>query len=333
MMMSLAVAGTPNALAAESAGKSYEGTTIHYLIGSSPGGGTDTYGRLLAKYLPAHLPGAPQVVPQNIRGGSGLKMLQYFAEIDVSADPTIAMISSSYPFRARSGKAPEYLDPRKLKWIGSFADSTNVCVFSTDVEGISALSEQELTVGATSRQSNSYAMYAMLNEAFGYRLRPVLGYKGTSELGLAVARGELDGMCTSRTSYVRQAGVLNETNSKVVLYMGPQRRDDVGAPFMLDLEISDDKRDFLASALASISFARPLALHPDASDEELETMRAAMKAVTEDPEFLAEAEKIGLEIRYTSGEEITAAVDGLYETPNPVIEDISRLLYADEASE
>src|ERR687889_334791 len=45
----------------------FEGERITYIITTDPGGGYDTYGRLVAKYLEKHLPGS-QVIVQNIPG-------------------------------------------------------------------------------------------------------------------------------------------------------------------------------------------------------------------------------------------------------------------------
>src|SRR5688572_33334174 len=45
----------------------YNGERLTYIITTDPGGGYDTYGRLVAKYLEKHLPGS-QVVVQNVPG-------------------------------------------------------------------------------------------------------------------------------------------------------------------------------------------------------------------------------------------------------------------------
>ena len=57
----------------------YEGKTLRVLIASGPGGGTDTAGRLVARYLPKYLPGNPKIVIQNMGGGGGTIANNYFA--------------------------------------------------------------------------------------------------------------------------------------------------------------------------------------------------------------------------------------------------------------
>ena len=46
----------------------YRGKTLRMLIGYGPGGGYDIYGRLVAEFLPRHLPGNPTIVAQNMPG-------------------------------------------------------------------------------------------------------------------------------------------------------------------------------------------------------------------------------------------------------------------------
>jgi tripartite-type tricarboxylate transporter receptor subunit TctC len=50
----------------------YRGKKLTLYIGSSAGGGTDIYGRLVARFLGDHLPGHPQVIVANVPGANGL---------------------------------------------------------------------------------------------------------------------------------------------------------------------------------------------------------------------------------------------------------------------
>src|SRR5690606_16510847 len=74
---SLAFTVTPSSARAEPVADFYQGKTVQLLIGYGVGGGYDTYGRLLARHLGDHIPGKPQVVPQNMPGGGSLKVANY----------------------------------------------------------------------------------------------------------------------------------------------------------------------------------------------------------------------------------------------------------------
>ncbi len=72
----------------------YEGKTLRVLIASGPGGGTDTAGRLVARYLPKYLPGNPKIIIQNMGGGGGTIANNYFAS-EVKPDGLTIMQDSS----------------------------------------------------------------------------------------------------------------------------------------------------------------------------------------------------------------------------------------------
>src|SRR5258708_3197565 len=59
----------------------YKGKTFTVVSGSAPGGGYDTYARLLARYLGRHLPGNPTVVPRNMPGASSYLAANYIFSI------------------------------------------------------------------------------------------------------------------------------------------------------------------------------------------------------------------------------------------------------------
>src|SRR5438105_12627122 len=59
----------------------YRGKTLRMLIGYGPGGGYDIYGRLVAEFLPRHIPGNPMIVPQNMPGGGSFVAAKFMAEV------------------------------------------------------------------------------------------------------------------------------------------------------------------------------------------------------------------------------------------------------------
>jgi tripartite-type tricarboxylate transporter receptor subunit TctC len=51
--------------------------SLSIVVGSTPGGGYDTYARLLARHMARHLPSQPGIIVQNMPGASSLKAVQY----------------------------------------------------------------------------------------------------------------------------------------------------------------------------------------------------------------------------------------------------------------
>ena len=55
----------------------YKGKKIRIIVGSTPGGGFDTYARLIARHLGKYIPGHPSVLVQNMPGGGMLIAANY----------------------------------------------------------------------------------------------------------------------------------------------------------------------------------------------------------------------------------------------------------------
>lgn len=309
---------------------SFEGQTITLIVPSRPGGGSDFQGRILARHMPKHLPGNPDIVVQNVPGGGGIKGIAYFLEINPDADLTFAMVTSSLPFRSRMGKVPEEVfDPREMQWIGSASDSTNYCAFRVDAyDDLAELAEKEVTLGFSERSGMAYATTEIIIDALDWKPKIVTGYENNQARALAVERGEIDGTCSSMDSYpVSMGPVVDRGIARMAFYYGPHRRDDIEVPFLLDLPMSEEKQEFVDTALWSISFGRPFALHPDADPKMLPIFREAFEATLADPEFLDEAERSGVLLRYTSGEEIEGRTDKLYATSDELLSKINAVVF------
>jgi tripartite-type tricarboxylate transporter receptor subunit TctC len=318
------------AIAQSDAPISFAGQTLTLIVPNSPGSSHDFHGRLIARHMPKYLPGNPDIVVQNIPGSGGIKAISYFLEVNQDADLTFTTVNSSLPFAARSGKIPETLfDPRKMPWIGSSSDNTNYCGFGADTyNSLDDLQDKEFTLGAASRSSMSYSLSEILAEALGWKnMKLVSGYDSPGSTALAIERGEIDGVCASMVSYAENMAPLVERGiAKIAFYFGPRRRSDIDAPYLFDLPMAPDEREFVETALTSVSFGRPFALHPDADPRLLPIFRQAFEAALKDPELLAEAEKANVVITLTSGEELEQATSKLYETPDKVIAKIATIV-------
>ena len=97
----------------------YAGRTVSILVGSGPGGLTDTSARLIARYLERHIPGEPSVIVQNMPGGGSVTMANHVfrsapRDGTVMGYPSPGMITAELlePNRAK-------YEGRRLNWIGS----------------------------------------------------------------------------------------------------------------------------------------------------------------------------------------------------------------------
>jgi tripartite-type tricarboxylate transporter receptor subunit TctC len=326
----LALSTMPSlAIAQGEAPISFEGQTINLIVYSNPGGSPDIQGRLIARHMPKYLPGSPNIVVQNVPGGAGVKAITYFLEINPDTDLSFTVVSSSLPFRARSGQVTDTVfDPRKMQWIGSVSDSTQFCAFGTDVyDDLEELKNKVFTLGALDRVGPAYAVTKIVANALDWNPKIVTGYESVQTRALALERGEIDGTCTNMTSYDASFRSLVERGvGKLAFYFGPHRRGDIDAPNLLDLPMTTEKGKFTETALSSVLFEQAYALHPDADPRLLPLFRKAFKDTAEDSEFVAEAERANTLLWYTSGEEVEQDLKELYAAPESILSGIASIV-------
>ena len=182
----------------------YEGKTLRVLIASGPGGGTDTAGRLVARYLPKYLPGNPKIVIQNMGGGGGTIANNYFAS-EVKPDGLTVMqdSSSSVASFARGGPAIKY-DPRKFRVIGGVARRGSLLMIRNEArDRLTNRAAKPVVVGDTDGIRNWIAMTVWGAEYLGWNLRWIYGYPGSRELQLAIRQGEIDIWATQNAKLVK----------------------------------------------------------------------------------------------------------------------------------
>jgi tripartite-type tricarboxylate transporter receptor subunit TctC len=164
----------------------------------------------------------------------------------------------------------------------------------------------------------------ILKNLFGAKVRLVTGYPGGTEMNLAIERGEVDGRCgwswdsikSTRPNWLRERKI----NLLVVfsLQKAPDIPDDV--PLIGNLAATDEQRQILRLHLAGQALGRPFFTSPGVPPERKMALREAFAATMQDPEFIAEINKLGLEVNSASGAEIDRLLADIYATPKSTIE-------------
>src|SRR5437763_6546576 len=118
---------TAPALAADSS--YFRGKTITYIVSTGPGGGYDSYGRLIARYMQKYLPGS-RVVVRNVPGAGHI----VGANTIYAAKPdglTIGMFNTGLIYDQLLKRDGVLFDLNKFSWIGKAADDTRALMLST----------------------------------------------------------------------------------------------------------------------------------------------------------------------------------------------------------
>ena len=99
----------------------YRGKQITLVIGSSAGGGYDTYAREIARYMGHYIPGNPTIVPQNMPGAGSLRAANYLYNAAPKDGSEIAVVGRGVAMEPLIGGAAAQgkFDSTKFAWLGS----------------------------------------------------------------------------------------------------------------------------------------------------------------------------------------------------------------------
>lgn len=312
----------PNAQPAENF---YKGRPLVIVIGFTPGGGYDLFGRTVGRHIAKHIPGNPNVVPQNMPGAGSLKSINYLYSAAPKDGSTIAIFSRGVPFEPLFGNASAPFDPSKFNWIGSPSQETNV-VFSwhtTPFKTFEDVLKREMLVASTGTGADTAMFPLLLNEVLKTKFKIVTGYPGAAETFLAVERSEVDGIGGISWGPIKasKADWLRDNRINILLQLSLEKHPDLpNVPLAMELVTDSGDKQLLELFLARLVMAWPFAAPPDVPAERVKTLRRAFAETMTDPGFLADAKKQDLEISPVTGETIESILKRVYSSPKSVVE-------------
>jgi tripartite-type tricarboxylate transporter receptor subunit TctC len=279
---------------------------INLVIGYEAGGGYDVYGRFVARFLGSHIPGEPQIVPQNMPGAGSLRAANYIYNVAPKDGTALGTLSQSIPMMQLLGTPGILFDADKFSWIGRASDVDTVLgVWSTaGVDSVDDLKKKKIAVAVGGALSGSELYVMFLNKLVGTNIQPVAGYSGKTAQ-LAMERGEIDGSFSLllNQSRVQNPQWFSEHKLKVLVQIGVERRASIpDVPTLTELATSDDDRKILAAVSGGDILGRTFVGPPGMDPERFALLHKGFDAILHDPQVLAAAEKQKLDINYLSGE-------------------------------
>jgi tripartite-type tricarboxylate transporter receptor subunit TctC len=306
----LLAAAMPGAAKADSVSDFYTGKTMSLLIGFPPGGGYDTYVRVLARHYGKFIPGHPAIVPSNMQGAGSLLAANYLYAKAPNDGLTLAMFAASAAMEPFMGNKSALFDAAKFSWIGSMSQDVAFCGVWQSPGAAKTFEEmmtKETIFGGGATAAITFQHPMVLKNVLGANIRVIPGYPGTREVNLALHRGEVNGTCGLYVSTIK-ASFQDEVASgqlKPVIQMGAKRSDEYGkVPSVFDYAKTDMDRAVLDVHFKQLLLGRGLAGPPNIPADRLKALREGLVATMKDKDFLAEAEKVGLDIDPASAEEV-----------------------------
>ena len=314
---------------------SFAGKRGSLFIGFSPiGFGYDTYGRILARYLGKYLPGNPSVVPQNRPGAGSIGLANYIFNAAPKDGTEIALIGRGVamdPLLNGAASTAKF-DATKFYWLGSMNNEV-AGFFVSDKSPVQdqkeILAGRELQVGSNGAGSDPQMFAVASNAILRTKLKIIAGYPGMNEILLGMSSGELDGVLGYSWGVARvgSADQIKRGEIKLVMQLALHKHRELpDVPLITDLVPEGEGKQVLELIFSRQSMGRPVVAPPGLDPRVAATLRKAFADVMHDPEFIAECDKINLEISFVSGEEVQSLIDSLYRLPANVVTQAQKIV-------
>jgi tripartite-type tricarboxylate transporter receptor subunit TctC len=308
----------------------YKGKQIRLIVGSAVGGGYDLYSRALARHITHHIPGNPTIIVQNQPAAGGVVMTNQLAGQGPRDGTVFAAPLNGIP-TAPLLMAGTQFDSTKLNWLGSLQSEPYVAFLwhTAPVSHITEIATKGVLVGTTTVGTTMNDFPLLLNELLGYKFKLVRGYKGTPQINIATERGEIHGNAGVGLASVKtlsQTWIDEKKIKFIVQYNMRPSRELPGVPMVMDLAKTDEQKTAMRLLFARTEYARPYFLPPDVPAERVRALRRAFDATMKDPAFVADAQKLQLELSPMTGEAMQALVADLATTPPAIVDRVRKAL-------
>ena len=314
----------PSTAAADPVADFYRGKSISMIIATAPGGDYDLRARLVARHMGRHIPGNPAIVPRNMPGGVGIQAMNFMANVAPKDGMAIHAIMQNMSTHQALGGAGVEFDTRKFFWLGNTTDTPNVINswHTTGIKTIQDVMTQELVVGAPGQATNSVYYPKALNELAGTKFKIVSGYPGGNDVNLAMERGEVGGRGSNSWASWKATKPDWLRDKKIfILVQFALKRDPELADIPTAIELTKREADkaVMTFLSADIPISRAYVTTPGVPAERVTALRRAFDATMKDPEFVAEAKKLNMDMSPSTGEEAQRFSDQIANTPAPVL--------------
>ena len=285
-----------------------------------------------------HIPGNPSFVVQNMTGGGSMVAANYIYNVAKPDGLTFGVVTPGLYIEQLSGRKEVQYDWGKFSWIGSPERTDRIFYIRADtpykiLEDLRKAAEPP-KCGATGVGTASYYWPRLLAETFGFKVNIVAGYPGSSDVNLAIEKGEVHcwggtvqaffgsepGRTWAKTGYVR---VLTQGGQK----RHPQLADVPTVWNLMDKHGASESTRRVAKVLLSPDdLGRPFFGPPGVPADRVKILRDAFAKILNDPDVAAEAQKKGLDPSLVTGGEIESLIKELVGLPPEVTQRMKRLV-------
>lgn len=323
----IAAAGAAPALA-DAAADFYKGNRITVIVAVSAGGGFDLNARILARHMGRHMPGKPGMIVQNMPGAGGVKAANYMYNAAVKDGTVVSVpLSSIVTAQVATPDRVKY-SAVDFNWVGTITPMTDVIsVWHTaPAKTIEEAKRTELVIGASTRNSLIYQEPMLMNALIGTRFKVIEGYKGGTEINLAMERGELHARSNVWASWKSQkADWLRERKIVHLVQVGP-KAGDLDVPSFIDLVSGDKARAMVEFLHINLQMGRSVYATPGVPAARVAALRTAFMATMRDKAYRDEMAARKMDVEPIPGTALQAYVRKAVATPKEVVSAVNQAL-------
>jgi tripartite-type tricarboxylate transporter receptor subunit TctC len=303
----------------------YRGKQVTIMVGFTPGGSSSLYAQGVARHMGRFLPGNPSFIVQHVPGASGLVLANNLYNTVPRDGTAFGITGRTAPIEPLLGQANAKFDGRRFSWIGTANVEYTTCIawHTAPVKTLADAMTTELIVGGSGADATEVIFPKAANKRVGTKFKVVLGYPGSTELLIAMERGETQGFCGIGWTFVklRKGDWLRDKKINILFQMALNKHPEIlNVPAIIDHARTADDRKVFEFLFAPQEMGRPFFAPPDVPADRLAALRRAFELTLKDPQFLADAEKMGVEVQHVGGEAIQALLEKIYASPKEIIE-------------
>jgi tripartite-type tricarboxylate transporter receptor subunit TctC len=310
------------------AAENFAGKSIDLLIGAPPGGGYDIYARALARHYGHHIPGQPTIVAKNMPGAAGARVAGFISTVAPKDGTAIAAIMPGAVMGPLLDEKTEMLfDPTKVLYLGTANNGTRICVSRKEskIKTFADALRNKAVFGGVSATDSTRSYAYMHKKTSGAMYDVATGYSGTTEMALAMERGEIDGVCGwDWASFKSQRpDWLRDNKANLLLQDGVEPNPELtrmGVPWVFDFVKTEPDRKVVELIVSQQVFQRSYIAPPGLPAPSLESLRSAFDATMTDKQFLQDSENMRIDIEPLPGRKVQDLVHKLYSTPKDIVE-------------
>ena len=315
--------GISTTVQADAVSEFYDGKTVRFYIGASPGGGYDVYMRTLVQHMGKRLPGKPNAIVVNMPGSGGVKASNYVYNVAPKDGTTVITPFWTHPLFQLIRPRGIKFDMSKMRWIGNMAALNSMVVAMGNVaKTLDDAKTKEIVVAASGKGSETYIFPQFLNRSINTKFKIVTGYRGTAKMTNAMEAGEAQARGGSWQSWnvIRPNWVGTDRISVLVQAgLAPHPDPNVkGVPMLVDVVPAEYKP--IAQLLSvPVAMARIVGTPPGIPRRSSDGLAQGVRCNDERSCFPRGCKKRKMDLNYLSGADVEANIASLMKTPKDIL--------------